>query len=63
MSIRRTVEVKIISSKELAEEFIASMDNWLKEMVLGLPGNPLILLVEKTLMISESIRNGLRKND
>ena len=30
MSIRRTVEVRLVSSKELAEEFVASMDNWMR---------------------------------
>jgi len=30
MSIRKTVDVRLISSKELAEEMLASMDNWLK---------------------------------
>ena len=30
MSIRITVDVRLVSSKQLAEEFVASMDDWLK---------------------------------
>ena len=30
MSIRMTVDVRLVSSKELVEEMVASMDNWLK---------------------------------
>ncbi|MDJ0516771.1 MAG: hypothetical protein QNJ74_11140 [Trichodesmium sp. MO_231.B1] len=64
MSIRRTVEVRLVSSKELAEEFVASMDNWMGEgMALDLPNSQLITLAEKTLMMSESTRSGLKKND
>ncbi len=30
MSIIMTVGVRLVSSKKLAEEFVASMDNWLR---------------------------------
>ncbi|MEM1170617.1 MAG: hypothetical protein AAGJ08_16425 [Cyanobacteria bacterium P01_H01_bin.35] len=40
MSIRKTIEVRLVSGKELAEEFVASMDNWLKRDCFRLAKQP-----------------------
>lgn len=61
MSIRRTVEVRLVSSKELAEEFVASMDNWLIRDGFRLAKQPAYYPSRKDPMMSEFTLNGLRK--
>jgi CTP:phosphocholine cytidylyltransferase-like protein len=47
MSIRMTVEVRLVSSKKLAEEFVTSMDNWLRRDGFRLAKQPAYYLSRK----------------